>query len=264
LRSLVSRDCPLRRWQGTCYGAGVLKVELHSHSADDPIDRIPHSTRELIDRAADLGYQALAITLHDRQLDLRPWLAHAQRRGVVLIPGIERTVHGKHILLLNFREGAEEVHCFDDIYALKQRDPGGLVIAPHPFFHAAPCLGGLLDRHADLFDAVEYNAMFTAALNFNLRAEQWARDHGKPIVGNGDVHRLRQLGTTFSLVEADATPDAICAAVRNGDVAVSARPLPARDAAVLMADLLTASTRARVARLFAGRPSATGLPDMQA
>jgi predicted metal-dependent phosphoesterase TrpH len=242
----------------------VLKVELHSHSADDPIDRIPHSTRELIDRAADLGYQALAITLHDKQLDLRPWLAHAQHRGLVLIPGIERTIHGKHVLLLNFREGAEEVRCFEDILSLKQRDPGGLVIAPHPFFHAGPCLGGLLDRHADLFDAVEYNAMFTAPLNFNRRAEQWARDHGKPVVGNGDIHRLRQLGTTFSLVDAEPNPDAICAAVRHGRVRVSAQPLPVREAAVVMADLLTSSTRARIARLFAGRASAAAVPDMQA
>ena len=241
----------------------MLKVELHSHSADDPIDRIPHSTRELIDRAADLGYDALAITLHDRQLDLRPWLAHAQRRNVVLIPGIERTVQGKHVLLLNFRDGTEEVRRLADIYSLKQRDPGGLVIAPHPFFHAPPCLGRQLDRHPDLFDAVEYNAMFTAPLNFNLRGEQWARGHGTPMVGNGDVHRLCQLGTTFSWVDAVRTPDAICRAIRHGDVSVSAQPLPVRTAAVLMADLATSSSRARIARLFAGPGAASGVPDLQ-
>ena len=227
------------------------------------MDRIPHSTRELIDRAADLGYDALAITLHDRQLDLRPWLAHAQRRNVVLIAGLERTVQGKHVLLLNFRKGTEAVHCLEDIYFLKQRDSGGLVIAPHPFFPVGPCLGRQLDRHPDLFDAVEYNAMFTAALNFNRRGEQWARDHGKPMVGNGDVHRLCQLGTTFSWVDADRTPDAICRAIRHGDVTVSAQPLPVRTAAVLMADLVTSSSRARIARLFAGRGAASGVPDLQ-
>ena len=52
-----------------CHGF-VLKVELHSHTADDPHDRIPYSAEQLIDRAAALGYDALAITLHDRQLDL--------------------------------------------------------------------------------------------------------------------------------------------------------------------------------------------------
>jgi predicted metal-dependent phosphoesterase TrpH len=242
----------------------VLKVELHSHTADDPRDRIPHSTRELIDRAADLGYDALAITLHDRQLDLRPWLAQAERRRIVLIPGIERTVHGRHVLLLNFRSGTEQARCFEDIAALKQQDPGGLVIAPHPYFFPGPSLGALLEQHAGLFDAVEYNAMFTAALNFNRRAEQWARRHGKPMVGNGDVHRLCQLGTTFSLVDAERTPDAICQAVRQGRVTVSARPLPALTAAVVMADLVTASTRARVAKLFAGRAASPSVPDLQA
>jgi len=50
----------------------VLKVEFHAHTSDDPADRIPHSTAELIDRAAALGYDAVAVTLHDRQLDLSP------------------------------------------------------------------------------------------------------------------------------------------------------------------------------------------------
>ncbi len=51
----------------------MLKVELHSHTSDDPHDRIPYSAEQLIDRAAALGYDALAITLHDKQLDLRAW-----------------------------------------------------------------------------------------------------------------------------------------------------------------------------------------------
>lgn len=201
----------------------MLKVELHAHSADDPVDRIPYTTQQLVDRAAALGYDALAVTLHDRQLDIGPLTAYAAERGVVLIPGIERTVCGKHVLLLNFGRGAEEVETFDDVARLKRSEPG-LVIAPHPFFPAFSCLRGLLDRHADLFDAVEYNGMFTASLNFNLQAERWARAHGKPMVGNGDVHRLEQLGTTYSLVDAASNPDAICAAVRTGMVWVEARP----------------------------------------
>ena len=68
----------------------MLKVELHSHTSDDPHDSIPHSATDLIDRAAALGYDALAITLHDRQLDLRRLRPYAEDRGLVLIPGIER------------------------------------------------------------------------------------------------------------------------------------------------------------------------------
>jgi len=64
-----------------------IKVELHAHTADDSVDVIPHTTNDLIDRAAALGYDAVAITLHDRQLDLGPWLSYAANRRIVLIPG---------------------------------------------------------------------------------------------------------------------------------------------------------------------------------
>ena len=214
----------------------MLKVELHAHSSDDPVDAIPHTTAQLIERAATLGYQALAVTLHDRQLDVRRFASFAAERGVTLIPGIERTIQGKHVLLLNFSRAAEDVRSFDDLAVLKRRE-AGIVIAPHPFFPGSTCLRGLLDRHADLFDAVEYNAMFTPTVNFNNAAERWARDHGKPMTGNGDIHRLRQLGTTYSLVEAEPHPDAICDAVRAGRVQVEAAPRSLAFALSLMADL---------------------------
>ena len=86
-----------------------LKVELHAHSADDPVDAIPHTTSQLIERAATMGYQALAVTLHDRQLELCQYASLAAELGITLIPGTERTIEGKHVLLLNFRRGADAV-----------------------------------------------------------------------------------------------------------------------------------------------------------
>ena len=173
----------------------MLKIELHTHTADDPIDAIPYTTFELIDRAAELGYDALAITLHEHQLDLRRFLPYAAERGIVLIPGVERTVEGRHVLLLNYKSGTEQVRSFADLAALKRR-ASGLVIAPHPFFPTQSCLRGALEQHADLFDAVERNAMFIRGIDFNRAAERFAARHGKPVVGNCDVHRLSQLGTT--------------------------------------------------------------------
>ncbi len=111
-------------------------------------------------------------------------------------------------------------------------------MAPHPFFPAFACLRGALDRHADLFDAVEVNAMFTSTLNFNRRAERWAEHHGKPLVGNCDVHQLRQLGTTYSLVDAPPNADAICEAIAAGRVRVESRPLTWIEAASIMATML--------------------------
>jgi len=217
----------------------VLKVELHTHTADDPLDAIPHTTTQLIERAASMGYDALAVTLHDRQLDLCPYASVAAEHGLTLIPGVERTIEGKHVLLLNFRRGVEDVRTFADLAALKRRE-SGLVIAPHPYFPGGTCLRGLMDRHANLFDAVEYNGMFTAWLNFNIPAVRWAHIRGKPMVGCGDVHRLRQLGTTYSLIDAERDPDAICDAIRAGRVQVRATPRSWASAVGIMADLKVA------------------------
>jgi predicted metal-dependent phosphoesterase TrpH len=232
----------------------MLKVELHTHTADDPIDRIPHTARELIDRAAALHYDALAITLHDRQLDVRPLHDYAAGRGITLIPGIERTIHGKHVLLLNFSPAAADVDSFDDLARLRARE-SGLVVAPHPFFPGGTGLMNLLDEHGDLFDAVEWNAMFTRTVNFNLRAARWAARRGKPIVGNCDVHRLYQLGSCYSVVDAPRDAASICEAIRAGRVRVKATPLSALRAARTVCDLFGSDVAERCRDLLGPRSS---------
>ena len=220
----------------------MLKVELHTHTVDDPADRIPYSTSALIDRAAALGYDALAVTLHDRQLDLTPWRRQAQERGLVLIPGVERTIDGRHVLLLNFPPVAERVESFDALRALK-RQFGGLVIAPHPFYPGSTCLRAEMDRHADLFDAVEWTWFYTPGTRrFNDRAANWARAHGKPLIANADVHRLVQLGTTYSLVDAERDVEGICEAIRAGRVVPVTQPIGVVEAASYFGSLVAAST----------------------
>jgi len=225
----------------------MLKVDLHTHTADDPADLIPYQTDELIDRAADLGFDCLAITLHDRQLDPAAFRPYAAERGIVLIPGVERTIEGRHVLLLNYSHAAETIGSFEALAGLRKRERG-LVIAPHPFFPACSALRGALARYAHLFDAVEWNGMFTRTMNFNAPAERWARRHGKPLVGNGDVHRLEQLGKTYSLVDADRDPAAICEAIAAGRVRVVATPHSTFTAARLMADLIASSLLPRTTR----------------
>jgi predicted metal-dependent phosphoesterase TrpH len=218
----------------TRWAEGVLKVDFHLHSAEDPIDWIRHDAVTLVDRAADAGYRALAITLHDRQFD-RQWTTdYARERGIVLLPGMERTIEGKHVLLINFpRAAAESVFTFRDLAWLKSR-ADGIVIAPHPFFPGGSCLRRQLEAHAHLFDAVEWSYFWTRQFDFNSRAARWARASGKPIVGNSDMHDIRQLGRTYSLVRAEAHPDAICAAVREGRVEFATEPVPAIELALVL------------------------------
>jgi len=204
----------------------VLKIDLHLHTSDDPRDRISYSSHDLIDRAAALGFKALAITLHDCQLTDPSTFAYARERGITLIPGIERTIRGKHVLLLNFAAAdVDAVKTLDDVRRLKAR-ADGIVIAPHPHFPSPSCLGGLLDEHADIFDAVEWSYFWSRWIDFNSRAARWAESRGKAVVGNSDLHDLRQLGRTCSMVDALPDPSAICAAIRNGRVRLVTEPVP--------------------------------------
>ncbi len=232
----------------------MLRVDFHTHTADDPVDRIPYTSVDVIDRAAELGFGALAITLHDKQRQLRDLEGYASERGIVLIRGVERTIQGRHVLLLNFPSAAEAVENFDAVARLKARNPQGLVIAPHAFYPHPTALRSLMDRHADLFDAVEFNAFYTAAFNFNRSAVRWARAHAKPVVANSDAHRLSILGTSFSLVDAEPDADAICSAVRQGRVQIHTRPLTVVEAGTYFARLLVSRSRA------AGAPHGRSVP----
>jgi len=231
----------------------MLKVELHAHTDHDPLDRIAHSSHDLIDHAAALGYQALAITLHNRFRDASVDGAYARERGIVLIPGVERTIEGRHVLLINFPAACESVRTFDDLARLKA-GCGGLVIAPHAFYPIGTSVGRRLDALAALFDAVELNAMYTRWVDFNRRAVDWARRHGKPIVGNSDLHCLEQLGTTYSLVDAEPHPEAICDAIRAGRVEIRSRPLSAARAGLIFGKMGIAGTLGRTIGAGANRP----------
>lgn len=203
----------------------MIKVELHAHTADDPGDRIPHDTLTLLDHAARLGYGAVAVTLHNRWFDPAPLGDQAASRGLVLLSGIERTINGKHVLLINGPRETGGVRTFDDVRALKRQWPALLAVAPHPFYPIASALGPHLDEVVDVIDAVEINAMYTRRLDYNRPARQWAAAHGKALVGNTDLHRLDQFDTTWSEVDAPADADAICTAIRAGRVVVRSRPL---------------------------------------
>jgi predicted metal-dependent phosphoesterase TrpH len=214
-----------------------LKVDLHLHSSEDPVDIIRHDALALIDRAVAQRFDALAITLHDRQLADPSLFDYARERGLVLIPGLERTIQGKHVLLINYPQSAESVRTLEEVAKLKARS-NGLVIAPHPFYPDRSCLRSLMDTHADLFDAVEWSYFWTRATNFNTRAARWAQEHGKALVGNSDLHDLCQLGRTHSWVSADRNAEAICDAIRAGRVSLRTEPVPVLELSLCLGGML--------------------------
>lgn len=202
----------------------LLKADFHIHTREDPHDFIRHTAVELLEEAARQAFDVIAITCHNKRL----WTEELRRRaadlGILLIPGVEAAVEGRHTLLLDMPYSRLRVRHFEHVRRLK-RD-GGLVIAPHPFFPAPKCLNGKLRENLDVFDAIEFSHFYTERMDFNRKAVAYARRMGLPLVGTSDCHRLWQLGTTYTLIEAEArTIPAVFDAIRAGRVRVVTAPL---------------------------------------
>lgn len=202
----------------------LLKADFHTHSREDPHDFIRHTALELIQEAARQGFDVLAITCHNKRIHTEELARRAADVGLLLIPGVEAAIEGKHTLLLDMPYSRLKVRRFAEVRRLR-RD-GGLVIAPHPFFPAPKCLNSKLRENLDLFDAIEFSHMYTQTIDFNKKAVAYAHKMELPLVGNSDTHRLWQLGTTYTLLEAEKkTIEGVFAAIRAGRTRVVTAPL---------------------------------------
>jgi len=207
-----------------------LKADIHIHTGDDPLDYVIHSNREMIDHAANLGFDVLSITNHDFMSHREELTDYAEHRGIVLIPGVEATIENRHVLIYNFDYWSSPPRTFEDVYRLRRDNPDLLVVAPHPFFPSQFCLQRKLLEHIELFDGIEYSHFYMKKMNFNRRAEGLACRTDRTLVGTSDAHFLWQMGVTYSYIEAkEKSLSAVLEAIRQGKVEVATRPLPAVD-----------------------------------
>ena len=121
-----------------------------------------------------------------------------------MIPGVEYEIYGRHIVILNADEQIHKVKTFEDLRAYK-KDHNVFVIAPHPFYPGSGGLGNYLWRYPDLWDAVEFSILhgYRFFKKPNQKAVNFADQHRLPLVGTGDIHFLRYLEDTYSLVKTD-------------------------------------------------------------
>jgi len=212
----------------------LLKADLHLHTREaEPW--IAHDARALIARAANDGYQVLSITNHDT-LTFDDGLAdYARERGIVLIPGAEATIEGRHVLLYNFDVHVSAIQTFARLRRFK--GPDWLVVAPHPFFPAPISLGKRLLDEIDVFDAIEWSHFYTPKVDFNRKAAALAREVGLPLLGTSGSHLARQFGTTYSLVQSEPTVACVLSAIRKHQVQIVSHPLTLRAMTLIAAEI---------------------------
>ena|SRR3989344_2596574 len=229
----------------------MLKSDLHCHVKGDPIDNIPYTPEQLIDKASAHGYSILAITCHDKVIFNDHLKNYAASRNILLIPGAEKTLQGKHVLLYNItQQELENITTFDGLRNLKCKKNDLLVIAPHPYYPGFS-LQKLFEENHDLFDGIEYSHFYFYFINFfNKQAERAAKKYNQPLIGNSDCHIFTQFGTTYSLIDTKQTNADVVAAIRSGKVTCVSKSLSPLRFAIITLWIMKALTFFTIKKIF--------------
>jgi len=205
----------------------VLSVELHAHSSLSYDGRDP--VEMLLEQAAAVGLDALAVTDHD---EIDASLAAAEKApdyGLIGIPGMEVTSADGHVLALGVRERIPKGLPFMETVE-RIREADGLAVVPHPFQKSrsgvAPNISAAELASADAIEA--YNSRLLTGLA-NRRAERFARKRGLPMTAGSDAHICEMIGQAPTQLETDDhSVEGILDAIRSGRTAVEGKRTPWR------------------------------------
>jgi predicted metal-dependent phosphoesterase TrpH len=197
-----------------------IRIDLHIHTLDDPKDVLDYSAHQLLERAKQLGFGVLAITLHDAVFDRAEVFADAAQMGILLIPAAEVRLEGADMILLNVTPTeVAALRNFDDVRQLRARRGSSIfTFAPHPFYVLGGSIGERLIAEIDCFDAIEFCHFHKGLFDLNRRAVKVAARFNKPLLATSDAHQLHAFGRHYTSIPRppQLTIENVFAALRNG------------------------------------------------
>lgn len=200
----------------------MLKTDFHIHTSEDKLHKLKYSAKDIILAASKLGYTTLSITNHNACFFSSEIKEFAKKQGILLIPGIESTIEGRHVIILNYKNEVVPSK-ISELYKL--RNENKIVIAPHLQYFFFANVGNLFFRYPDSFDAIEFSGFYVRFPNFNRNVFKIAKKYDKTVLGNSDLHTVEQLNSTYSLIDSENDVDSVLEAIRKNDVKVVSKPL---------------------------------------
>jgi predicted metal-dependent phosphoesterase TrpH len=196
-----------------------LKIDLHVHTfySEDASTTLS----ELIYCAKKTGLDGVAITDHGT---LQGALKINKKSQLVVISGLEVEALGGHILALNVKtlippklsitETVQKIH-----------DAGGVAIIAHPGAILKTIFRQRVAQESNL-DAVETinSAAFPYSLSTCL-SNRLADRLNLPKIAGSDAHHAAEIGTAFTIIDADSNPNDIAEAIRKGAVTPNGKPI---------------------------------------
>jgi len=189
-----------------------LKLDLHIHTTHSPD---AHNTpKDITHHLRQLNLDGYAVTDHDTLTGIQD--ATSNNDNLIVIPGVEITARGAHILALQPTEpipqGLSIAETVDAIHA-----QGATAILAHPYGLPRSWVSMRHTMDAKL-DAVEVcnAAQFPYGYIRNLN-EDLAKRLNLPQTGGSDSHIPETIGRAYTEVETEsADPDAIIKAIKRG------------------------------------------------
>lgn len=190
-------------------------MDLHVHTIFSPDSSIPPKT--LVETLlAHPFIKAVAVTDHNTvrgYFKVRE-LATAYS-DLLIIPGVEVSTVEGDVILLGVAEVPPKPWTVENVIDFA-RSRGGLVVAAHPY--RAYGLGDSAKKYP--IDAVEVlNGGCPRQLN--MLAEELAKAMGLPGVGGSDAHRVDELWTVYTEIQASTDLDDVLRAIKLGLVKAS-------------------------------------------
>jgi predicted metal-dependent phosphoesterase TrpH len=177
-----------------------IKAALHLHIDLDNVEHIGYSGFQAIDKAYQEGFKVLAFTCHDTYIDVSPFQEYANKYGILVIPGIEKTINHQHVIILNCQKDALEIENFEQLSNYKSSNPDCFILAPHPYYKTRECLGKNLLKWIYLFDGIEFSYCYHKLINPNIKAIKVAAENNKTLIGTSDIHFLDYFTNTYTVV----------------------------------------------------------------
>jgi predicted metal-dependent phosphoesterase TrpH len=197
----------------------LLKIDLHVHTCYS--EDATTTLEELVDYTKKKGLDGIAVTDHNT---LQGALKLAKKSQLTIIPGLEVETSGGHVLALNvttlippklsITETCQKIH-----------DAGGVAVIAHPGAVLKTGLRQKITSECNL-DAVEVinSGAFPFFLSTYL-SYRFAERVKLPQTAGSDAHHAAEIGTAFTIVDADSNPDDIAEAIRKGTVTPNGKPI---------------------------------------
>jgi predicted metal-dependent phosphoesterase TrpH len=183
-----------------------LKIDFHVHTQYSRDSSI--TLKQVVSFAKKRGLDGVAITDHNTVKGA----LKLKTRDIIIVPGIEVSTLEGHLLGLNvttpipakldIEESIRRIH-----------EAGGIAVAPHPsaFYRSPP------SKRVSSYDAIE--VMNASSVPFSVLtyfSRRFAEGLGLPQTGGSDSHYAPEIGSAYTVVEADSDVNEIVDAVKRG------------------------------------------------